>query len=255
MTKHDNETSQNQNLVIAAATDGACSGNPGPGGWGALIRFRNGEVEEFGGFEENTTNNRMELIAAISILKRLKRLPLKDNLSIKTDSKYLINGFNEWIKNWKKKNWKTSSGKPVLNQDLWHELDNLRTVNIKLEYVKGHSGEPDNDRVDEIAVSYSKRNEFNLNLKKEQGGKEIRIFNKDQLASERSRNLISVLSIINEIANKGYSISDSELADLIDADIQDIEKKGEKWLWRDWIIKRISSNNWKIISATAQKIT
>ncbi|WP_269622273.1 ribonuclease H family protein [Prochlorococcus marinus] len=144
-------------LVIAAATDGACSGNPGPGGWGAILRFEDGTIEEFGGFAENTTNNRMELYAALSILKKLENLPRHPNLKIRTDSKYLIDGFEKWIIGWKQKGWKTAAGKKVLNQDLWKALDNSRLPDVSLEYVKGHSGDPDNERVDYIAVSFSKR--------------------------------------------------------------------------------------------------
>ena len=143
--------------VIAAATDGACSGNPGPGGWGALIRFEDGAVQEFGGYEAQTTNNRMELQAALEIFKQLKILDRHPTLSVRTDSKYLIDGFNTWIKGWKKKGWKTASGKEVLNQDLWKALDNSRLSNVTLQYVKGHSGDPDNERVDDIAVSFSKK--------------------------------------------------------------------------------------------------
>jgi len=148
--------------VMAAATDGACSGNPGPGGWGALIRFEDGTVEEFGGYESDTTNNRMELKAALEMLKRLKDLPLSPQLSIRTDSKYLIDGLDTWIKNWKNKGWKTAAGKPVLNQDLWKALDMARIKGVKLKYVKGHSGDIDNDRVDKIAVSFSKKIEIKL---------------------------------------------------------------------------------------------
>ncbi len=143
--------------VIAAATDGACSGNPGPGGWGALIRFEDGCIMEFGGFEANTTNNRMELQAALETLKKLKNLNRHTNLKIRTDSKYLIDGFGKWINGWKRKGWKTAAGKPVLNQDLWEALDESRLSNVNFEYVKGHSGDPDNERVDEIAVSFSKK--------------------------------------------------------------------------------------------------
>ncbi len=152
-------------LVVLAATDGACSGNPGPGGWGALIRFEDGSYEEFGGYSSNTTNNRMELQAVLEVLKRLKSLPLHPSIKIKTDSKYLIDGLNSWVENWKKKGWKTSSGKPVLNQDLWKALDKARLNNVKLEYVKGHSGDIDNERVDKIAVSFSKEIEIKLNSK------------------------------------------------------------------------------------------
>tara|TARA_Y100001968_G_scaffold328363_1_gene375374 strand:- start:150 stop:641 length:492 start_codon:yes stop_codon:yes gene_type:complete len=155
-------TEEKSNQVISTATDGACSGNPGPGGWGVLIRFKDGSIEELGGFEEQTTNNRMELTAALEVLKRLKNLPLDPNLTIRTDSKYLIDGFGKWIRGWKSKGWKTAAGKPVLNQDLWKALDAARLEGVKLEYVKGHSGDPDNDRVDKIAVSFSRKIEINL---------------------------------------------------------------------------------------------
>ena len=148
--------------VITTATDGACSGNPGPGGWGALLRFEDGTVEELGGYEPETTNNRMELTAALEVLKRLKKLPRDPKLTIRTDSKYLIDGLRTWIKGWKQKGWKTASGKPVLNQDLWKALDLARLEGVNLEYVKGHSGDPDNDRVDQIAVSFSKKIEIKL---------------------------------------------------------------------------------------------
>ncbi len=153
----------NHGLVIAAATDGACSGNPGPGGWGALIRFEDGTTKEFGGFEQQTTNNRMELQAALEIMRILKDLPLDPRLTIRTDSKYLIDGLGKWIIGWKKKGWKTSSGKPVLNKDLWETLDKERLTGVNLEYVKGHSGDHDNDRVDKIAVSFSKNLAIQLN--------------------------------------------------------------------------------------------
>ena len=134
--------------VIAAATDGACSGNPGPGGWGALLRYEDGAIEEFGGYEPETTNNRMELQAVLELFKHLKTLSYKDGLTIRTDSKYVINGLNSWIKSWKRNGWRTSAVKPVLNQDLWRSLDNERLANVELEHVKGHSGDPDYERVD-----------------------------------------------------------------------------------------------------------
>ncbi len=148
--------SKEEKFAITAATDGACSGNPGPGGWGALIRFEDGSEVEFGGFEPETTNNRMELKAALFVLKELKKIKFHQSLTIKTDSKYLIDGMGKWMPNWKKKGWKTASGKPVLNQDLWKALDDPALPKIQLEYVKGHSGEKDNDRVDAIAVAFSK---------------------------------------------------------------------------------------------------
>ena len=148
--------SDRRGRVVAAATDGACSGNPGPGGWGALIRFEDGSVEEFGGSDPATTNNRMELQAALSLLERLAELPRHPDLTLRTDSKYLIDGLGSWMAGWKRKGWKTAAGKPVLNQDLWQALDAARLPDVPLTYVKGHSGDPDNDRVDAIAVAYSK---------------------------------------------------------------------------------------------------
>ena len=101
----------------------------------------------------------------MEILKELKHVPLHPNLSIRTDSKYVINGFSNWIKNWKKNGWRTSSGKAVLNQDLWKSLDRARLTNVKLEFVKGHSGDLDNERVDKIAVSFSKEVAITLHSK------------------------------------------------------------------------------------------
>ena len=141
--------------VVAAATDGACRGNPGPGGWGALLRFEDGSVEELGGYDPATTNNRMELQAALALLERLKDLPRHPDLTLRTDSKYLIDGLGSWMKGWKRKGWRTAAGKPVLNQDLWKSLDAARLDDVPLTHVKGHSGDPDNERVDRIAVAFS----------------------------------------------------------------------------------------------------
>ncbi|NBX33468.1 MAG: ribonuclease HI, partial [Planctomycetes bacterium] len=138
--------------------DGACSGNPGPGGWGALLRFEDGSVQEFGGADPATTNNRMELTAALALLEALKVLPRHPDLAIRTDSKYLIDGFSKWIQGWKRKGWRTASGSPVLNRDLWERLDQARLGGVPLIHVKGHSGDPDNDRCDAIAVAFASLN-------------------------------------------------------------------------------------------------
>ena len=142
--------------VVAAACDGACSGNPGPGGWGSLLRFEDGSVQEFGAADPATTNNRMELQAALVLLEQLKDLPCHPNLTIRTDSRYLIDGFSKWMAGWKRKSWRTASGSPVLNRDLWEALDRARLPAVPFTYVKGHSGDPDNDRCDAIAVAFSK---------------------------------------------------------------------------------------------------
>lgn len=130
-------------------TDGACSGNPGAGGWGALLRYRDIEKELSGG-EPETTNNRMEMTAVIRALQALK---YSCNITLYTDSKYVMDGVNEWLPNWKKNNWKTSNKKSdVKNIDLWQELDELLTLHeIRWVWVKGHNGNVDNERVDELA--------------------------------------------------------------------------------------------------------
>lgn len=129
-------------------TDGACSGNPGPGGWGAILRH--GETDrELSGGAADTTNNRMELMAAISSLKALKT-PCKVDLY--TDSSYVRDGINGWINGWKRNGWKTAARKPVKNADLWQELDSARNGHeVTWHWVKGHAGHPENERADELA--------------------------------------------------------------------------------------------------------
>ena len=129
-------------------TDGACSGNPGPGGWGAILRYR-GVEKELNGFEAATTNNRMELMAAIVALETLKR-PLTVHLH--TDSQYLRDGITKWIFGWKAKGWQTADKKPVKNQDLWQRLDAAKQRHaIEFHWVRGHSGHPENERCDALA--------------------------------------------------------------------------------------------------------
>jgi len=131
-------------------TDGACRGNPGPGGWGALLRF-NGVDKSLSGFEADTTNNRMEMTAVIEALKSLKR-PCE--VVITTDSKYVKDGITEWIINWKKRGWKTAAKKPVKNVDLWKELDALvQEHTVTWHWVRGHNGHPENEHADDLATS------------------------------------------------------------------------------------------------------
>jgi len=150
VTKGDNSSAK----VVEIFTDGACSGNPGPGGWGALLRYGKHE-KKLQGFSPHTTNNRMELLAAIRALEALKR-PCKVVLT--TDSSYLRDGITNWIKNWKKRGWKTAAGKPVKNVDLWRRLDELsRRHTIHWRWVKGHSGHEENEMVDELATTAIKK--------------------------------------------------------------------------------------------------
>lgn len=139
---------------IEIFTDGACSGNPGPGGWGAVLRY-NGVEKELSGGEKETTNNRMELTAAIQALKALKE-PCKVTLT--TDSKYLSDGIEKgWAKQWQKNGWRKADKKPALNVDLWEEILNLfEKHDVTIVWVKGHNGHPENERCDALAVAYYK---------------------------------------------------------------------------------------------------
>ncbi|MBE6448706.1 MAG: ribonuclease HI [Alphaproteobacteria bacterium] len=141
--------------IVEIYTDGACSGNPGAGGWGAILRY--GKVEkELSGGEPETTNNRMELQAVIEALKALK----KDcDVVLYTDSRYVMDGVNEWLPNWKKNGWKTTNKKSqVKNIELWQELDGLLPLHkIKWVWVKGHNGHPENERVDKLAREQAKQ--------------------------------------------------------------------------------------------------
>jgi ribonuclease HI len=134
--------------TVIIHTDGACSGNPGPGGWGAILKFGDVEKEMKGG-EAHTTNNRMELLAAIRALEALKR-PCR--VILHTDSKYVQQGISEWVHNWKLRGWKTADKKPVKNEDLWRQLDELAGKHhVQWVWVKGHAGHHGNERADQLA--------------------------------------------------------------------------------------------------------
>ena len=135
--------------AVEIFTDGACRGNPGPGGWGVLLRWKGHEKTLHGG-ETHTTNNRMELLAAIQGLETLKR-PCRVILT--TDSRYVQQGINQWLPNWKRRNWRTADKKPVKNVDLWQRLDEAvnRHIQVQWRWVKGHSGHSENERADQLA--------------------------------------------------------------------------------------------------------
>tara|TARA_B100000925_G_scaffold291044_1_gene277821 strand:- start:606 stop:1037 length:432 start_codon:yes stop_codon:yes gene_type:complete len=134
--------------TVIIYTDGACRGNPGPGGWGVLLKYGTISKELYGG-DASTTNNKMELTAAIKALKEIKE---PSEITLYTDSKYVLQGIEEWIHNWKKREWKGANKKPVKNIELWKELDELRDKhNIKWKWVKGHSGDPGNEIADMLA--------------------------------------------------------------------------------------------------------
>jgi len=134
--------------VVEIFTDGACRGNPGPGGWGVVLRSGKHEKELYGG-EENTTNNRMEMTAVVEALSALKQ---PSEVVLTTDSQYVRKGITEWIQNWKKNGWKTAAKKDVKNADLWQQIDSLAVEHtIEWKWVKGHSGHTENERVDDLA--------------------------------------------------------------------------------------------------------
>jgi len=243
--------------VVAAATDGACSGNPGPGGWGALIRFEDGSVEEFGGADAATTNNRMELQAALAMLERLAQLPRHPDLTLRTDSKYLIDGLGSWMAGWKRKGWKTAAGKPVLNQDLWQALDRARLSDVPLTYVKGHSGDQDNDRVDRIAVAFSKGTSPKLGQASQPSASESceaadppKSAGEDP-APEALQHLLTRLELADRLAAGGYALSLVELAQLVEQPLTSLAGRQQAWSWRDWLVEPLEGDRWRLRRAEA----
>lgn len=231
-----------KNIAIEAATDGACSGNPGPGGWGGLIIFIDNSELELGGSEENTTNNRMELTAAIKVLEKLKNFQLKENFKLRTDSKYVIEGYTKWIINWKKNGWKTSAGKSVQNLDLWQKIDDLRIKGLVMEFVKGHSGDKQNERVDLIATSYSKGIPLIGEVKK---WPEARNFSKET-EPNKIQKLFSRNELIGQFAEKKYFLNSTELNELLGEESYTLVQKYELFEWRNWKLIPKNQKYWII---------
>ena len=257
--------------VVAAACDGACRGNPGPGGWGALLRFEDGSVQEFGGADPDTTNNRMELTAALTLLEELRDLPLHPSLAIRTDSRYLIDGFSKWLPGWKRKGWRTASGGAVLNRDLWEALDRARLPKVPLVHVKGHSGDPDNERCDTIAVTFSRGSTPRLArpsfLTPGQGGAApapVANAVPQSSATEASpvsesddgvlqepapaalQGLLSRLELADRLAKGGYALRLAELAQLVEMPLRSLEGRSEAWRWRDWMVRPLGDGRWRL---------
>jgi ribonuclease HI len=145
-----------KNSIERIYTDGGCINNPGSGGWGVIIKFKDGSTIELGDHEAQTTNNRMEMIAAIRALEYYRNCEQREPIYLLTDSKYVIDGITKWIKGWKRNGWKKASGAPVLNQDLWEKMDKLNHPAVQWTHVKGHSGEAGNERADAIANSFAR---------------------------------------------------------------------------------------------------
>ncbi|MBC1242025.1 MULTISPECIES: ribonuclease HI [Nostoc] len=281
-------TTSTQLTIESIYTDGACTGNPGPGGWGVVVYFSDGSIHEMGDASPHTTNNKMEMQAAIAALQFLQTSQQTKPITLYTDSEYLINCVTKWVKGWKKKGWKKSDGNPVQNQDLLEILDELNTEQVKWQYVKGHSGNIGNERCDAIARSYASgkipslqqlsstnvyknlpnTNEINV-AKVADYDKSYRIINQntqqvttsapertimepstgpaaaatDEKSSEirvlQLRNLVETLRIADEISEKGYLITSSELADLMDVHASAVTSRGDQWRWRNWIVSRV----------------
>ncbi len=317
--------------IKAIYTDGACSGNPGPGGWGTRIELSDGQVQELGGAEPNSTNNRMEMQAAIAALEYITAhpdlAPPQQPMTLHIDSEYVLKGITQWIKGWKRKGWKTAQGKPVLNQDLWQALDALNHPQVTWQHVRGHAGVPGNERCDAIATGFAagrpprlaqcqlaeppaampsllstasnetasspgvrsgqkseiKANKpessskftdnsgfsvtehvdsqedtlgwieatFNAEIHTEDRLTEHSMDHESSQSHESSgnlprevrvaqvRNMVDTLNMADEIADKGYLISSSELADLMDVNASAVTSRGEQWVWRNWVVSRV----------------
>ena len=231
-----------EKIAIEAATDGACSGNPGNGGWGGLILFEDGSKLEIGGSENNTTNNRIELTAAIKIIEKLRNFKLKKDFKLRTDSKYVIEGYTNWIRNWKKNGWKSSSGKMILNQDLWIRIDELRITGLIMEFVKGHSGDPSNERADLIATNFSKG--IATKLARQNNKNRVESSN---IAPSQIQRLYTCIELLEKFQEKQLLLESNELCELLDLQDCDPINKNEKFNWRNWQFLPVDEKYWKIV--------
>ena len=279
-------------MIQSIYTDGACSGNPGPGGWGVVVYFNDGSRHELGGADRQTTNNRMEMQAAIAALKFFTKHPT-DAIELYTDSEYVRKGITEWIKGWKKKGWKTSTGKDVVNKDLWQELDLLNSNQVQWRYVRAHAGNEGNERCDAIARAFSLGKNPQLvqvetsqtitlnktesltiktplkSVQLESADLKPNTIQSDSMLTDvatlepmtdvqsltltsdtvddasrevkvaQLRDTVEALRIADEIAEKGYLITSSELADLMDLNASAVTSRGDNWVWRNWAVSRV----------------
>ena len=227
-----------KNNKIKMYTDGACKGNPGIGGWGVFIQKEDDQID-LNGFDLKTTNNKMELTA---VIEGLKSLPLKTEVTVITDSKYVKDGISHWIFNWKKNGWKTSSGKSVQNLDLWQKIDQLRINGLVMEYVKGHSGDKQNDRVDKIATNYCKGISLKSNSKHSESS--VEFFEKS--APAEIQELFSRNELIQKFAEKKYLLSSPELTNLLGEENHLKIKQYSLFEWRNWILIPKGEKYWII---------
>jgi ribonuclease HI len=248
------------------------------------LRFEDGSQLELGGADPATTNNRMELTAALVLMRELCNLPRHPDLVIRTDSRYLIDGLERWIHGWKRKGWRTASGGPVLNRDLWEELDAARLRDVPLRHVKGHSGDPDNDRCDAIAVAFSRGQRPSL-ARGGQGrlapqGSERPVPERpvsEQPPSERSpserspserpapgldarepdlappglQQLLTRLELAERLAAGGHGLSLVELAQLLEQPLRTLEQRTASFSWRDWMVEPLGDGRWRLRRETS----
>lgn len=251
-----------------------------------MVYFTDGSIHELGGAAAQTTNNRMEMQAAIAALEYLLASEQTDPTTLYTDSEYVKNGITQWVKGWKKKGWKTSTGKPVLNQDLWETLDDLnqqasQRAQLQWKYVRGHSGDQGNERCDAIARAFSLGQTPALSISASaqkdtyatdapmsmaiQSSDDCTTSPADAVSSSPNpamvdstspslsdaselprevrvaqlRNLVETLHMADEVASKGYLITSSELADLMDVNASAVTSRGDNWVWRNWVVSRV----------------
>jgi ribonuclease HI len=256
-------------IIESIYTDGACSGNPGPGGWGTVVCFTDGTIQELGGASGTTTNNRMEMQAAIDGLEFYAAAADPRPIKLYTDSEYVKNGITKWIRGWKSKGWKTAAGKPVLNQDLWEELDRLNQSHVQWEYVRGHTGNPGNERCDAIARAFSLGQTPQLRKGTTLNGAPLAKALTPETAAEPPKTatpktetpaettmpqsdhdldrLLKPLQVAQEIAEQGFLLTTQEVALLTGLSSSTITGRSETWPWRNWEISRVREEGGQIL--------
>jgi ribonuclease HI len=195
----------------------------------------------------------MELTAALAVLEALRDLPRHPELVLRTDSRYLIDGLEKWMAGWKRKGWRTASGGAMLNRDLWEKLDGARLPGLVLRHVRGHSGDPDNDRCDAIAVAFSRGQSPALAVESRGSAGEapvVPIPTPDSALPDRAppslQQLLSRLELADRLAAGGYGLTAVELARLLEVPVASLEGKADPWPWRDWLVRPLGDGRWRL---------
>jgi ribonuclease HI len=199
----------------------------------------------------------MELTAALAVLEALKDLPRHPDLVLRTDSRYLIDGLEKWMAGWKRKGWRTASGGAVLNRDLWEQLDAARLPGLALRHVRGHSGDPDNDRCDAIAVAFSRGQPPSLAVESQEPAEGPPVAEGPSVAAAAVGappdpapppllQLLSRLELADRLASGGYALTAVELARLLEVPLASLEGKADPWPWRDWLVRPLGDGRWRL---------